>query len=102
MKALDRKVLRDLRLLWSQAVTIALVVASGIGGFVASLSAVESLSLAREGFYRSGHFAEVFAQAKRVPDAVTRRLADVPGVIDLQTTVESPARVTVPGSPGRR
>ena len=34
MKALDRKVLRDLRLLWSQALTIALVVASGIGGFV--------------------------------------------------------------------
>jgi hypothetical protein len=36
MKALDRKVLRDLRLLWSQALTIALVVASGIGGFIAT------------------------------------------------------------------
>jgi putative ABC transport system permease protein len=33
MKALDRKLLRDLRLMWSQALTIALVVASGIGGF---------------------------------------------------------------------
>ena len=27
MKALDRKLLRDLRLMWSQALTIALVVA---------------------------------------------------------------------------
>ena len=54
MKALDRKVLRDLRLLWSQALTIALVVASGIGGFVGCLSAVDSLALARDRFYDSG------------------------------------------------
>ena len=44
MKTLDRKLLRDLRLMWSQALTIALVVASGIGGFVTSLSAVDSLA----------------------------------------------------------
>jgi len=49
LKALDRKVLRDLRLLWSQALTIALVVASGIGGFIATLSAVDSLARARAG-----------------------------------------------------
>ncbi len=99
MKALDRKVLRDLRLLWSQAVTIALVVASGIGGFVAMLSAVDSLALARESFYQRGRFADVFAVVKRAPDALTRRLAEIDGVIDVQPTVESMARVTVPGSP---
>ena len=32
MRALDRKLLRDLRTMWSQALTIALVVASGVGG----------------------------------------------------------------------
>jgi putative ABC transport system permease protein len=48
MKALDRKLLRDLRLMWSQALTIALVVASGIGGFITTLSAVDSLALARD------------------------------------------------------
>ena len=37
MKALDRKLLRDLRLMWSQALTIALVVASDIGGFLTTL-----------------------------------------------------------------
>jgi putative ABC transport system permease protein len=50
VKALDRKVWRDLRLLWSQALTIALVVASGVGGFVATLSAVDSLAQARDDF----------------------------------------------------
>ncbi|HWP10877.1 MAG TPA: FtsX-like permease family protein, partial [Ramlibacter sp.] len=99
MKALDRKVVRDLRLLWSQALTIALVVASGIGGFIASLSAVDSLALARDSFYEQARFADVFATVKRAPDALARRLADVEGVIDVQPTVEAMGRVTVPGSP---
>lgn len=98
MKALDRKVFRDLRLLWSQAITIALVVGSGIGGFVGCLSAVESLSLARERFYEIGHFADVFATVKRAPLAQALRLAELPGVVDVQTTVEAGARVTVPDS----
>jgi hypothetical protein len=54
MKALDRKLLRDLRLMWSQALTIALVVASGVGGFITTLSAVDSLALARDRFYAEG------------------------------------------------
>ncbi len=98
MKALDRKVLRDLKLLWSQALTIALVVASGIGGFIATLSAVDSLEGARDAFYASGHFADVFAVVKRAPDAMAERLAEVPGVVDVQTTVEAVARVSVPGT----
>lgn len=99
MKALDRKVWRDLRLLWSQAVTIALVVASGIGGFVGCLSAVDSLALARDGFYERGQFADVFASVKRAPDALARRLAEVDGVLVVQTTVEAGARITMPRSP---
>jgi putative ABC transport system permease protein len=98
MNALDRKVLRDLRLLWSQAITIALVVASGIGGFVATLSAVESLAAARDRFYAEGHFADVFASVKRAPDGLAQRVADLPGVADVQATVEAVARITVPGS----
>ncbi|HWI81120.1 ABC transporter permease [Ramlibacter sp.] len=98
MKALDRKVLRDLRLLWSQAVTIALVVASGIAGFIACLSAVDSLALARDRFYERGQFAEVFAAVKRAPDSLARRLADIDGVLVVQTTVEAGARVSLPHS----
>ncbi|MBC5763925.1 ABC transporter permease [Ramlibacter albus] len=99
MNALDRKVLRDLRLLWSQALTIALVVASGVGGFIASLSAVDSLAQARDAFYASARFADVFTMVHRAPQATARRLAELPGVVDVQATVESWARVTVPGSP---
>ena len=97
MKAVDRKLLRDLRLMWSQALTIALVVASGIGGFITSLSAVESLALARDRFYAQARFADVFASVKRAPNALEAVLRAVPGVADVQTTVEQIVRVEVDG-----
>lgn len=97
MKALDRKLLRDLRLMWSQALTIALVVASGIGGFITSLSAVDSLALARDRFYAQGHFADVFATVKRAPASLVEALRSVPGVADVQATLEEVVRVEIPG-----
>ncbi len=97
MKALDRKLLRDLRLMWSQALTIALVVASGIGGFITTLSAVDSLELARDRFYAQGRFADVFASVKRAPNALAETLRATPGVADVQTTVEQVVRIELDG-----
>ncbi len=97
MRALDRKLLRDLRLMWSQALTIALVVASGVGGFLTTLSAVESLAEARDRFYEQARFADVFAGVKRAPDAMLETLRAIPGVAEVQTTTEFPVRVTLQG-----
>jgi putative ABC transport system permease protein len=96
--ALDRKLLRDLRLLWSQALTIALVVASGIGGFITTLSAVDSLALARDRFYAQGRFADVFASVKRAPSGVVEQLRQLPGVAAVQATVEQVVRIEIEGS----
>lgn len=93
MKALNRKLLRDLTLMWSQAITIALVVASGVGGFVASLSAMDSLTLSRDQFYLDGRFADMFATVKRAPASVAARLLELPGVADVQTTLEQTVRI---------
>ena len=97
VRALDRKLLRDLARMWSQALTIALVVASGIGGFVASLSAVESLAAARDRFYAQGRFAQLFAVVKRAPESLRQRLLEVPGVADVQGTVERAVRIEIEG-----
>jgi putative ABC transport system permease protein len=97
MKALDRKLLRDLRLMWSQALTIALVVASGVGAFITTLSAVDSLALARDRFYAEGRFADVFAGVKRAPLAQGERLRAAPGVADVQTTLEQIVRIDIEG-----
>ncbi len=97
MKALDRKLLRDLRLMWSQALTIALVVASGVGGFITTLSAVDSLEAARDRFYARDCFADVFGVVKRAPDSLARQLQKIEGVADVQTTVEHTVRIEIPG-----
>jgi putative ABC transport system permease protein len=97
LKALDRKLLRDLRLMWSQALTIALVVASGIGGFLTTLSAVDSLALARDRFYAEGRFADMFASVKRAPNALAHTLRATPGVADVQTTIEQIVRIEIDG-----
>lgn len=85
--------------MWSQALTIALVVASGIGGFIATLSAVDSLALARDRSYETGRFADVFATVKRAPDSLATRLRELPGVTEVETTVETVARITLTDSP---
>jgi putative ABC transport system permease protein len=97
MKALDRKLLRDLRLMWSQVLTIALVVASGIAGFVTTLSAVESLEAARERYYAQGRFADVFASVKRAPLSVVEQVRALPGVADVQPSTEFIVRIELPG-----
>lgn len=98
MKTLHRKLGRDLLRMWSQTLTIALVVASGIGGFIMSLSAVDSLALARDRFYADARFADVFASVRNAPVALEARLREVPGVAALQTTVEQGVRIDIAGS----
>lgn len=97
MKALNLKLLRDLRAMWSQALTIAMVVASGVGGLLTTLSAVDSLAAARDHFYASHRFADVFAAVKRAPDALADSLRSVSGVADVQTTTEFYVRVQIEG-----
>ena len=49
--ALDRKLLRDLWSLKTQVVSIALVIACGIGGFIGSFSTYGSLLWSRDNYY---------------------------------------------------
>jgi putative ABC transport system permease protein len=98
MKTLNKKLLRDLRLMWSQALTIALVVASGIAGFITTLSSVDSLQLARDQFYASGRFSDVFANVKRAPNSLEETLRQVAGVADVQTTLQQVVRIKISNS----
>ncbi len=59
--------------------TVALVVASGIAGFIPSLSTVDSLVLARDRYYAADRFADVIASVKRAPNALAASLRDIPG-----------------------
>ena len=73
LRALDRKLVRDLLGMKAQAAAIALVMACGVATFVMSRSALVSLERTLDAYYTGYRFAEVFAQLKRAPDAVRDR-----------------------------
>ena len=61
MRALNRKLGRDLWHMRGQALAIALIVASGIASFVTARSAYDSLWRSHEDYYARYRFADVFA-----------------------------------------
>ncbi len=87
MSMLTRKLVRDLWRVRGQVVTIALVVASGIAAFTASLSTYESLKRMQASYYEAARFAHAFAAARRAPNALAARLLDIPGVAEAETTI---------------
>jgi putative ABC transport system permease protein len=97
VKALDRKLWRDLRLMWSQVLTIALVVASGVAGFVTCFSAYDALSWSRERYYADARFADVFASLKRAPLALERELQALPGAAQVQTALTQVVPINLVG-----
>jgi putative ABC transport system permease protein len=99
VRPLNRKLLRDLWRLKSQVITIALVVASGVGGYIGSLSAHASLAALRDGYYESARFAHVFAPVRRAPRATIARIRSLPGVLDLDASIVAPTTITIPENP---
>ncbi len=97
MRALHIKALRDLWHLRSQALAIALVIAAGLANLVMSRATLESLSETRQRFYDDHAFADVFAQARRVPEPVAERLREIDGVQAVETRLVAGANLSVPG-----
>ncbi len=97
MKALDRKLLRDLWSLKTQVLSIALVIGCGLGGFIGSLSTHGSLVWSREHYYDTARFPHVFATAKRAPQPLAGRVRALPGVVDVETRVVRDAQLSVAG-----
>jgi putative ABC transport system permease protein len=97
MKAINRKLLRDLWDMRGQALAIALVIASGVATFIMSLSTLHSLQLTQATFYQDYRFANVFVSLKRAPESLRRRIADLPGVDKVETRVVALVNVEVEG-----
>ena len=96
MKALDRKLLRDLWQMKSQALAIALVVMCGVGTYIMFLATLGALRTTQDTYYRDYRFAEVFASLKRAPQALQLRLQDIPGVDQVETRVLAQVRLDMP------
>jgi putative ABC transport system permease protein len=97
MKALDKKLFRDLWKMKGQAIAIAVVIVGGVSTFVMSLSTLDSLRLTKAAYYQDYRFADVFASLKRAPESLRNRIREVPGVEQVETRVVADARLEVEG-----
>ncbi len=96
MLTLDRKLVRDLWRLKGQALAIAVVMAGGVMTLILSVTTLEALSGARDRFYASHHFAEVFADLKRAPLGVASRVQAIEGVNLVEPQVQAAMRLSLP------
>ena len=97
MRALHRKLLRDLRRLWSQVLSIAALVGCGVLSVLSMRSTLHSIEAARSAYYDRYRFADVFASLERAPDALAARIAAIPCVAVVQTRVVARVALDVPG-----
>lgn len=80
MKGLQRKLFRDFRSLYSQVLTIAILVICGVSVLVSSWSSYESLESSKLKYYTRYHFADVFAELVRAPSSVLENISKLQGV----------------------
>ncbi len=97
ISSLDRKLLRDLSHMKGQSFAIAVVIAAGVATFVNSRTILHSLELTRATFYERYRFADLFCIVKRAPDAMVDRLAEIPGVAQVETRIVELVTLDVPG-----
>ncbi|MEM7053667.1 MAG: FtsX-like permease family protein [Pseudomonadota bacterium] len=97
MRALNRKLIRDLWKLKAQALAIALVIAGGMATWVISLTTMDSLQVTQRLFYQDYRFGSIFASLKRAPEAELARIAEIPGVVVAESRVREAARLEVRG-----
>jgi len=84
VKPLTRKLLRDLRRLWLQAVAAGTVLGGGIALFVMSVGTYDSLESARDDYYRQAHMADLAASLVRAPSTIKTALARIEGVAAIE------------------
>lgn len=103
MNALDRKLFRELVGLRGQALTIALVVATGVACYIGFKSTWRALYDSRDAYYESKRFADVFVHLERAPKSVAARINELPGVALASPRIKERVRLPMDGlmSPAR-
>ncbi|HWA70739.1 MAG TPA: ABC transporter permease [Polyangiaceae bacterium] len=79
------------------AAAVALVVASGVALFVATMTTYRSLRLSEASFYETQRFAQVWSGLSRAPRSLVRDLVRLPGVQALDARIVVQGILDVPG-----
>ena len=95
MKALNRKLWRDLWRMKGQVLAITLVVMSGVATFIMFITTMHSLETTRSRFYLDYNFADVFVNLKRAPESLKDKIKAVPGINQVETRVSAYVKLDV-------
>ncbi|MCB1094733.1 MAG: FtsX-like permease family protein [Verrucomicrobiae bacterium] len=87
VKALDRKLLRDVVAMKGQALAIGAVMACGIAVFVMATATLRTLTNSRDAYYAENRFAEIFVSLVRAPVDLAERIGEIEGVVAVDDRV---------------
>ncbi|NBB93964.1 MAG: FtsX-like permease family protein [Gammaproteobacteria bacterium] len=97
MRALHRKLWRDLSALKGQVAAIAVVIAAGVMTLIIAVTSLDAIRYSQQDFYRDHLFADVFAGLKRAPEHLAGRIERIDGVDRVHARVVAPVRLEVAG-----
>jgi len=96
-RAIDLKLLRDLRRLWAQVLAIAVVLSCGVMVLLMSVGMSGALDRSRDAYYDSNAFADLFVRATRVPLTLLPELRGIDGVSDVEARISRFVILDLPG-----
>ncbi len=97
MRALDKKLIRDLKRLWAQGLAVALVLACGVATLILAIGSYRSLDGTRAAYYERYKFASIFATATRAPRTLTSQIKNLPGVLSVEARIMENVLLDIPG-----
>jgi len=97
MHALHIKLLRELRRLWAQAASIALVMAAGVATLIIGVGTYQSLAQTRAVYYDNNAFADIFASLVRAPRSVLNEIGALDGVLSVDGRITELATADIEG-----
>lgn len=97
VRALQIKLIRDLKYLKSQIVSVALLLVVGLSVFVSSWSSYQSLNDAKDYFYDQYQFADLFSEFERAPESIISKILTIPGVEVAESRIVKEGLVNVDG-----
>ena len=96
MRALDIKLVRDLKRLWAQCLAIALVVGGGFATLIMAVGSHRSLDETRIAYYERYRFADVFATVRRAPKPLVDQIREIPGIAAVDARIAKLALLDIP------
>lgn len=97
MRALDKKLFRDVWRLRVHALGVALVLSCGLSVMIMAVGMRGSMERTRASYYAERRMADLAVSAVRAPQRVAQELAAAPGVQAVETRISGIALLDLPG-----